>query len=45
VDFNGEDILQSYRNQLQSAKLSAEECEEFLSDLSTGLKGYTYFEE
>ncbi|VVC77055.1 Biosynthetic arginine decarboxylase [Aquicella siphonis] len=45
VDFNGDDLLQSYQRQLQAAKLTPAECEEFLSDLSTGLKGYTYFEE
>lgn len=45
VDFNGDDLLQSYRRQLHSADLSTAECDEFLADLSTGLKGYTYFEE
>jgi len=45
VNFNAEELLQSYRRQLESAKLSAAECDEFLTDLSIGLKGYTYFEE
>ncbi|MCW5583037.1 MAG: arginine decarboxylase, partial [Gammaproteobacteria bacterium] len=45
VDFSGNELLQSYQEQLYSANLSASECNEFLSDLSTGLKGYTYFEE
>jgi arginine decarboxylase len=45
VDFNAEELLQSYRQQLQMAQLSETECDEFLADLSTGLKGYTYFEE
>lgn len=45
VDFNSDELLTSYRKQLKSANLTPAECEEFLSDLSTGLKGYTYFEE
>jgi len=45
VDFNSEDLLASYRKQLASAHLSKKECDEFLKDLSVGLKGYTYFEE
>lgn len=45
VDFNADELLNSYRKQLNAAKLSDAECHEFLSDLSTGLKGYTYFEE
>lgn len=45
VDFSSEELLKSYRQQLESAQLSPTECEEFLADLSTGLKGYTYFEE
>ncbi len=45
VDFSGDDLLQSYREQLRLANLTASECDEFLNDLSTGLKGYTYFEE
>jgi arginine decarboxylase len=45
VDFSSEALLLSYRQQLESAQLSAAECDEFLNDLSTGLKGYTYFEE
>lgn len=45
VNFNGDDLLQSYRIQLEQAQLSPAECEEYLADLTTGLKGYTYFEE
>ena len=45
VNFNSEELLHSYRRQLESAQLSTAECEEFLNDLSTGLKGYTYFED
>jgi arginine decarboxylase len=45
VDFNAEELLESYRQQLDAAKLTPAECSEFLADLSVGLKGYTYFEE
>lgn len=45
VDFNSDELLKSYQKQLHSANLSPAECDEFLSDLSIGLKGYTYFEE
>jgi arginine decarboxylase len=45
VDFNADELLESYRHQLNAAKLTPAECEEYLEDLSTGLKGYTYFEE
>lgn len=45
VDFNADDLLESYRQQLSEANLSPTECDEFLADLSVGLKGYTYFEE
>lgn len=45
VDFNADDLLESYRQQLNAANLTPAECNEFLSELSVGLKGYTYFEE
>jgi len=45
VDFDGDDLLKSYQKQIDSANLTPAECEEFLADLSIGLKGYTYFEE
>jgi arginine decarboxylase len=45
VDFNSDDLLQSYQKQLNAANLSVTESNEFLADLATGLKGYTYFEE
>jgi arginine decarboxylase len=45
VDFNEGDLLDSYRRQLNNASLTQTECDEFLNDLETGLKGYTYFEE
>lgn len=45
VDFDIDALLQSYRDKLSTANLSAVEYDEFLIDLSVGLKGYTYFEE
>ena len=45
VDFNSEDLIQSYKKQLVKAQLSEAESSEFLTDLRTGLQGYTYFEE
>jgi arginine decarboxylase len=45
VNFNSNELLQSYKSQLESAHLSAAECEEFFTDLKQGIKGYTYFEE
>lgn len=45
VNFNSEELLLSYRQQLARADLSSSEREAFLSDLAMGLKGYTYFED
>lgn len=45
VNFDSNELLQSYRCQLENSNLSAAECEEYFTDLSKGLKGYTYFEE
>ena len=45
VNFDSNELLLSYRRQLECAKLTAAECEEYLTDLTKGLKGYTYFEE
>lgn len=45
VDFSSKELLQSYSQQLKKSGLPAVECEEYLSDLTKGLKGYTYFEE
>ena len=45
VNFNGADLIVSYQQQLANSNLPSEEREEFLSDLTKGLKGYTYFEE
>lgn len=45
VNFKGADLLKSYRSQLDNSSLSASQREEYLNDLTKGLKGYTYFEE
>jgi arginine decarboxylase len=45
VNFDSSTLLDSYLQQLKNAKLTAAECEEYLMDLTKGLKGYTYFEE
>jgi len=45
VDFDANDLLDSYQKRLASAQLTEAECEEFFTDLKVGLTGYTYFEE
>lgn len=45
VDFDSKELLKSYHKQLENAELTADECETFLTDLKTGLIGYTYFED
>jgi arginine decarboxylase len=45
VNFNSEELLLSYRQQLARSDLTTAERDMFLSDLATGLKGYTYFED
>ncbi|RDI41329.1 biosynthetic arginine decarboxylase [Aquicella lusitana] len=45
VDFNANDLVNSYQKQLENAQLTPTECETFLLDLKTGLTGYTYFED
>ncbi len=45
VDFDVNDLMHSYRQQLEKAQLATHECEAFLADLKTGLTGYTYFED
>jgi len=45
VNFNSDELLQSYRRQLESTQLSAKEQHVFITDLTQGLTGYTYFEE
>lgn len=45
VNYDADHLLRSYEAQLANSQVSQEEREEFLLDLSKGLKGYTYFEE
>lgn len=45
VDFDPEQLMHSYEKQLKRASLSDEDCALFMADLTTGLSGYTYFEE
>lgn len=45
VNFDGKELLQSYHRQLEKADLFPHERQEYFADLTTGLKGYTYFEE
>lgn len=45
VNFDSRDLLASYCRQLENSQLSPEQCQEYLTDLTTGLSGYTYFEE
>lgn len=45
VDFDMQNLLNSFKKKLEDANLSAVESAEFLDDLTVGLNGYTYFEE
>ncbi len=45
VHFNPEDLMQAYRDKVAESGLSASQQQVFLDALSTGLEGYTYFEE
>lgn len=46
VNFNRSHLIRSYREQLEKKSgLSYSEREEYLSDLTRGLQGYTYFED
>lgn len=45
VNFDSEQLLNSYKRQLNAANLSQPEKNAYLVDLNRGLKGYTYFEE
>lgn len=44
VHFAAENLLNSYRAQLQNSKLSSAQKKEFFEELSEGLNGYTYLE-
>lgn len=45
VDFSSQELVTSYCQQLERSSLTIAEREEYLNDLTKGLKGYTYFEE
>ena len=45
VNFNRSHLIRSYREQLEKSNLSYELREEYYSDLTRGLQGYTYFED
>ncbi|GAB4351405.1 MAG: arginine decarboxylase [Gammaproteobacteria bacterium] len=45
VHFDPDQLLESYRDQIASADLSATESQLFLSELQVGLTGYTYLED
>lgn len=45
VNFNRNQLIRSYREQLEKSGLTDLERAEFLSDLTKGLQGYTYFED
>lgn len=45
VNFSGNQLARSYREQLEKLGLSQSDYEEYLNDLTIGLQGYTYFEE
>lgn len=45
VHFNIDKLLESYRVQLQKAKLSPIQFEQYFTELAAGLSGYTYLED
>jgi arginine decarboxylase len=45
VNFDGNQLLEAYCQQLDDIKFTQAEREEYLTYLTKGLKGYTYFEE
>jgi len=45
VHFNIDKLLESYRVQLQQAKLSPIQFEQYFTELAAGLSGYTYLED
>lgn len=45
VNFNRSHLIRSYREQLEKSSLPYELREEYYSDLTRGLQGYTYFED
>jgi arginine decarboxylase len=45
VNFNRNQLIRSYREQLEKSGLPDIDCAEYLNDLTKGLQGYTYFED
>ena len=45
VNFEPDELLNSYRMQISAADLSAQQQSEFLQELESGLTGYTYLED
>lgn len=45
VNFNRNQLIRSYREQLEKSTLPDKERADFLNDLTKGLQGYTYFED
>jgi arginine decarboxylase len=45
VHFNMDRLLDAYRSQLQQAKLTPMQLEQYFSELAAGLSGYTYLED
>lgn len=45
VNFNIDDLLQSYRDKINNAGLDDKQCKLFLEELEAGLHGYTYLED
>lgn len=45
VQFDGKELVQSYRQQLAKANLSPELSQRYLQELTVGLQGYTYLED
>ncbi len=45
VNFNRNQLIRSYREQLEKSVLSEVDREVYLTDLTKGLQGYTYFED
>jgi len=45
VQFDSKELLASYRQQFEHAKLSPEETRDYLETLTEGLEGYTYLED
>lgn len=45
VHFDANDLLQAFRRRIAASKLAREHLEQYLMELTAGLKGYTYLED